>query len=186
MSRTIFCNMTDSLFEGIHYLDGEVIRHPLRAIIIVMEGHLILHWSEQSIKFGSSILMNEKAIESITNGDTSRFGIIDDAFSLLQVAFLIKISMHDTGSSLNDRDFGIISYKVNKPTTATRNTYIDIADSIEHLCCSLMSSRQKGNNIRVNIKIPQYSMNERDDSPIGIISITTTFQHAGIATLEAK
>ena len=130
--------------------------------------------------------MDDKTIQGIANADTTSLGITDDGFAHLQVALFVEIGIDNTCTRLNDWYAGSIANKVDKASSTTRNTQVDIAYGIEHLASSFMGGRQQSDDIWIDAKLFQYLMNEFYRGLIGEVSIRATFQYTGITALEAQ
>ena len=130
--------------------------------------------------------MYEQTVERIAYADATRLGIIDNGTSHLEVALFVKISVHHSGTRLDDRNAGSITYEINQPTSAARDTKINIANSIKHLASSLKGGREQSDDIWINAISLQYLMNELHLLAIAAVSVLAALQHTRIAALEAK
>ena len=86
--------------------------------------------------------MNQQTVKGVAYRDTTRLGIVNDGFTHLQVTFLIEIGVYHSCTSLNDRDAGGITDKVDKLSSTTGDAKVYIAHGIQHFTCGLMGCRQ--------------------------------------------
>ena len=94
--------------------------------------------------------------------------------------------MTHTSSCLNHRDSRILTNEINQAPTSTRNKQVHPSTSIQQLGRRFVPCREQSYDIGVKITLYQYITNDFHYRPIGTISITTTFQHTGISTLQTK
>ena len=130
--------------------------------------------------------MNEKTVEGVADRDAAGFGIIDNGAAHLQVAVFIEIGVHHAGTGLDDGDTGGVAHKVDEFATTAWDAEVHITYGIEHLTRGLMGSWQQGYHILGNTILFEYLVNQRHLLTVGAVGILTTFQHTGIATLEAE
>ncbi len=131
-------------------------------------------------------LVDDKAVEGIAHRDTTCLGIADNLLAHLQVTLLVEIGVDDACTSLDDGDAGGVTHEVDETTSATGNAEVYITHGIEHFARGLMSCWQQGDNVGIDAEVLEYLMDEFDAGLIGEVGIASTFQHAGIAALEAE
>ena len=85
--------------------------------------------------------MYEQTVERIAHADATRLGIIDNGTSHLEVALFVEISVHHSGTRLDDRNAGSVTYEINQPTSATRDTKINIVIKLAGIAVLIYLSR---------------------------------------------
>ena len=130
--------------------------------------------------------MYQQAIESVADTDPTCLGIIHNGFTLIQVARSIEIRMTDSGPRFNHRDGRFFPNIINQPTASPGNDQIYIPLSMQKSRCSFTVGRKQFHYMRVHTETVQYIMNNPDYRTVGRISITSSFQDASAATLQAK
>ena len=130
--------------------------------------------------------MNQEAVQRIANAHPTGLGIIDDGTALFQVAVLIEICVHHSGTRLNDRNTGIVTHKCNQFLSSTRNAEVNIPHSIQQFCRCLVGRWHQCHYICRNPFCLKCLMNKAYDSFVAMLSITATLQNAGITTFKTK
>ena len=95
-------------------------------------------------------LMDKQAVQGIADTDATGLGIVDDSLAHLQVAVLVEVGVHHTGSCLDDGDAGRITDEVDKLSATTGDTEIHVTYGIEHLARGLMGGRQQSYDVRAD------------------------------------
>ena len=98
----------------------------------------------------------------------------------------VEVAMTDAGSCLDDWHCGILADILNESAATARNDQVDISVSMQHLRRCLMSGRQQRYTIGIYTVLLKYCFNNADDGLVGIVSIFTSLEHAGISTLQTK
>ena len=130
--------------------------------------------------------MNKQAIQRVADRYSTGLGIIDDGLTHFEVTVLVKIGVHNSGTSLDNRYTGGVTYEVDELASTTRDAEVDVADGIQHLTCCLMGGRQQGYNIFRYTILLEYLMDQSHFLAVTAVGIFSAFQHTGITALETE
>ncbi len=147
---------------------------------------LLAQWRDECGQVGEARGVDDDAVERVADAGAPRLGVEDDAAPHVEVAVLVEVTVHHAGARLDDRHFGVVADKLYQPLAATGNAEVDVVHGGEHLTRCLMRERQQFDGRRVDALLAQHLLDKADARPTRCFGVFSTFQHAGVATLEAQ
>ncbi len=129
--------------------------------------------------------IHDETVEGVAHTDTSCLGIADNRCCHVDVGISVKIGVHHTGTSLDDRHLGGVAHEGDEAFAATWDTKVDVAHSRQHLASCLMCGGQQLYRFLQTV-FAQHVLNQCHACAVAVVGILATFQHTGIAGLEAQ
>ena len=128
--------------------------------------------------------MDYQAVQCIADADTSRLGIADYRFALLEVALLVEIGVDDTRTSLYHRHLRVLVDSRYQPLTAPRNQQVHIAYGLHQDLCRLMVVWQQLYGLRVKSRLAYRLLYQLDEDYVALVRILAALQNHGIPAPE--
>ena len=110
--------------------------------------------------------MDDETVEGVAYANTARFGVVDDAYSFLQVSILVKVGMANAGTSFYDRYRRFLADEVYETFGTSWNDDVHVAVGMEHLTGRLMGGWQQFDDMLIHIVLPEYFLDDADDGTV--------------------
>ena len=154
MFGAIFLDMGDGFADGLNGFDGHLVVQEFGAevlfcgffqqlvgiaafqgivgIKVCIDYHMAL--GQRPAKGGEvaeAVSVNQYAVQSIADTDAAGFGIVDDGGTFLRVTISVEEGVADACAGFNDRDGGVLAYKVDEVAAAAGDEQIHVASGIQ-------------------------------------------------------
>ena len=143
-------------------------------------------WRTKCRQVGQTVGMYHQTVQCVADTYPARFGVIDNRRTFYQIGCLVKISMTDPRTGFNHWNSGVLTHIINQSRTAAWNNQIHIATGIQQLTGRFTSGRQQLHHSRINTETGQYLMNKGHNRTVGMMGVSTAFQHTCASGLETK